>query len=557
MPGKRATVRQHGRKRTYFVLACVLFALAVSAAWGGRWLTAPQLADFLPSQTPLAGQTDLLWWWNATSDFRRIPEVQKELAQAQETGHFSIDQDVLPWVGQAGGGLIRYDGQKSAILVCLQVKNWPAFLQVMTRARAQMRAKSAVQWSEGTYDGYSLQRALIPASKKRPAVRLEIAMVRDWLLVGVQPGALEAALDTYSGKGKSLASTQTWKAAQARLPARAVSWISLNTDSLVSQMPAAKSAAIGPDARVFALTKFTDEGDGLRWNTIAYPLTTAGRSQTRRTWSGVRALTPADLSRMPNDANVTILVASPKALGTVIARNMKASLQSIPHLSSKEKTNISKLENGAARFLSPFVGHAEASLILRPDTHAGLVVSADTARSSQARKAFRSLVKGGGILPYDKWKARARSSRGQINLYGIQPVALTRGKRLLVASAPAWITEPVGRPRLSFPTGAHNVDIAMLGNFTFLPGLSRLAGDRHLPFGGPFINGLGLQQAQWSYWSGTSPAGAWVQSSARIDHWNWRQAIHNTISLFLADRAQIEQQLKPHPAPQKTPTGLS
>src|SRR5437868_5300138 len=133
MPKKRLTAGSALRRRklSFVLFPCILFLLAGSVAFGVRWLTAPRLVDFLPSQTPIAGQTDLRWCWGAVYDLRRIPQIQQGIARAEAAGQFSVEQDILPWVGQAGGAVLRLDGQKTTGIICLQVRNWPAFLLVM------------------------------------------------------------------------------------------------------------------------------------------------------------------------------------------------------------------------------------------------------------------------------------------------------------------------------------------------------------------------------------------------------------------------------------------
>ena len=527
----RVKAAKRGPRRWLWVIAAaavlLLCVLGGVYAW---WSRSPPLEALLPADTAAVVSVDTPWWWRTSASLRAQPQVREAIARAEKEAGLSFEDDVAPWVGQVGVAVLKADESHPQIVVCARVRDYAAFARCLARlrSRAESRGKGGA-WTDSSHDGVSLQ-GTTAHSGGGPGLTIKGGFVRGWIIVGIGDGAEEKALDAWSGRTPSLASSAVWKKVLALLPPAPVFWMGGDTHALSSSPAQARAWNDQPYAQNVAVSALSDKGDGLEMDVVNCPKTDAGRAFWRKIKGGAQPVTGEALARLPDSTAVAMLVNDPGGWW----ERTRARAEEAMDADQRAQFNQALAQAGPLQeILRHFSGQCAAGAQWQTGHGFGLVTTAEADGPAAPEKAASDLTawvqKQGDPIRQDGSLRRLAKAEDYTPArgYSFCPCWQPQDRWLTGGSDPDWLRAPSGHPALQFPTEAHQADFVVLGSFRALPALLDEQGAR---FGaGPdtlaAVRRLGLEDAQWTAWLAMAPDGDWQRVSVSLRHWKWRPAL--------------------------------
>lgn len=527
------------------MLVLLLVALAIGTGWGLNYVrTVPALNAILPGETLGVVSLDARWLWDTSRGIRATPRVRKALAETEKRIGLSFTADVAPWIGETAFAALNVD--KNADLaqsaVCVQVRDWPAFMRCLTRLQSATK-KGKLVWTRRYHRGYRVESTKFRDEMKSRAMPVEITFVHGWFVAGIGATAIDKVIDAYAGYKPSLAANATWVQAQATVTGHAVLWGAFHIGNLfrcAMQFPSSPKELAemkqGIDEfDVMALMGIADEGNGLRSEGLLY----AGSAKARETIHSMGS----DMPRVEG----RLLARVPHAFAAFMINSPAQWCKNLKHEAGKYATTAQEkkeLETGLAQIkpvedvLNHYTGECGMAVTWDRVMGFGLVAEAQAADAATARMHAAQLASG-----IREWTGNVNSLPPAADRHvKWQPTCMAQDDWLVVTTHPHW-TQP-GTPGLQVPAEARSAYVLSVGNFAPWPSLievieqaqqkSSARSDRRLT---TWMRDLRLETAHWESWAGIAPDGSTYRQSTAIHDWNWRHALDATARAISATAA--------------------
>ncbi|MHB9134670.1 MAG: DUF3352 domain-containing protein [Armatimonadota bacterium] len=490
------------RCRNIGVLAIItlflLLALGESAAQPAS------LYALIPLDSPVTASVDVPWLWKTSAPLRSIAAVGNGVQGVEQALGLSFENDVLPWAGQAGFALtdVRKDGPGLAIL--LQIRDAERMMgsaRVEALLQSMLESKAKVTWLSMDIKGVAIRRTVITRGKS--VLKIATATLDGWLVIAVGDGVIRKVIDTHHGDTPSLETHPLFTKAMGGLPEDAVGQLCVNGQGILAQIGQnnagmAKKLKDSELGKLFLGGAMTSPGGSLQFDTI-YCTTSP---TTQATLKGLRAdagaISGASLAQLPEGAFATLLISNPdKWVGAV----EQLILDSAGDANARKSIQQGFAAVGGVRdVLKRCTGELGVGVAWQEGNGIGVTMAAETGAADDATAtaaAVGSLLEKFGV-PVEKKDSlySLPATKGGNPIFTMLLGWTTRQQWLIGASHPKWITPPATKPSLQLPAGAKDANLALFGDFSFLPGLMKSMGmnPEMLAQFAPLTGGLG----QWA-----------------------------------------------------------
>ncbi len=472
-----ATRRGKSGVLTVFFSVFVLLALAASVA------RAASLYSLVPLDSPVTAAVDLPQVWKATADLRKTDTVNNGLQAMEKEFGLSFEKDLLPWVGQTALVMtdVRKDGPTFALF--LQIRDADHMIgSARTEAIVQslLANKQKTNWLAADYKGISFRRTEIPQGGS--VLKVATATLDGWLVITFGDGVIRKLIDTQHGDTPSLEKHPLFARAMNGMQADALGQVCVNGQGILAQIRQ-------NDAEAARQWQHTELGNFLLAGTMTAPgdlqldvnycslnPTTQATLKQLRTDAGT--ITGASLSYLPQGTFATLLLNNPDKWVSAVEQLLLDSARDDGTRTGIQRAFAFFDVHGVRAVLKRCTGELGVGVAWRDGKGCGVTVAGQTgsldnaAATSAALKSFWQDVhmqvdRQGNIAVLPATKADMGPFKTLLCWVPLD-------QWLVGASHPDWI-DPAVKP-LELPADANNANLALFGNFSFLPAMLKSMG---------------------------------------------------------------------------------
>ena len=440
------------------------------------------LYALIPRDSPVTASVDIPWLWQSTAGFRNIDAVKGELRAAEAALGLSLEHDVLPWVGQAAFIVtdIKQDGPAWALF--LQIRDADHMLEAARMEgilQTILAGQSKATWQAMDYKGIAIRHVEI--SKGGPVLKVAMATLDGWRVIAFGDGVIRKIIDTRNGDTPSLETHPLFARAMGGLPAGALGQFCVNGRGILAQIQQ-NDAGAARQWQNTELGKFLIAGtmtypdNSLQFDTNYCSTSLTTQATLKKLRAEVGTVSGAALAQLPEGTFATLLIPNPdKWIGAV----EQLFLDSAGDAEARKgyQQGFAQID-GLRAVLKRCAGELGVGVAWREGKGVGMTLAGQTGAADDATGAAAALSSFLEKLQVqvDKKDGLYTMPMTQGDGGGVFNTLFcwtTRRQWLLAASHPSWVTLPATKPPLALPAIANNANLAVYGDFSFLPAFMR------------------------------------------------------------------------------------
>lgn len=461
------------------------------------------LYSFIPLDSPGMASFDVPAVWNATADLRKNEMVSAGIQAFQEGLELSVEEDLLPWVGQTAVAVTDVRPQDPGIAVFMQIREPGKMItspRLTTLLQTILQSGEQTKWIEQDIKGVPIRRTEIPQGKS--VLKVATATLDGWLVITFGDGVIRKVIDARNGSIQSLESHPLYKRATGTLPAGALGELCLNGQGLLAQMqkydpPSAARYEDSELGKFFVAGAVTYPNNNMQFDANYCTLSLTTQTMLKTISADAGAISGESLNQLPEGAFATLLINKPDVwLGAV----EKMVLDSSSH-DSRDMMEAGMTEFNTVRdVLKRFNGELAVGGAWRDGKGFGMTVAGQTGTDADAAATVEAL---NGIMEKIEMPIEKKDdlytlpfTAGESEIFPTLVCWKANTQWLRGASHPDWLAPKNGQPALQMPENAKNANLALFGDYSFLPAFLRSVGAGEAL---PYLSMLKLDQGGWAY----------------------------------------------------------
>ena len=532
--------REPPKHHSAVLALCLFLALVVAAgAWYHYFRLRPvPIVSLIPEGCPQVLVADASWFWDASKDLRRQPDVVRAFIQAERELGVSFEHDVAPWVGQVGEAMLDAQGGPQQFVLLIEVRDQKGFRQSIERIRKAVESKTGGRWQSTSYSRVDITYLDVPQTYG-PTQRVATCVIGRWCVVGVGQGAVEKVIDAKQGRRPSLERSAAWSVLLGELPKKPIVWFAVDVASLQRMMRQAVAGAGGPPfpgsmslfAQSIGAFVMSEESSGLRLDYVFVPTSDRLRALYRDLKVKAKGVTGKALTRLPEGTVAAFIFSNPGQWWNQM-KAMALEFAPTPLMRDEFSRGLQRgklLESAIGRC----TGECGAAVVWRERTGLGFVALGETESEAGARSAAAELqrfaqqqgetvARDGAVFKLPKQAVHEEGFTGV-------PTWKADGRWVAFSTKPDWLSGKAPTTKLELPPEAQGASFAAVGDLHFLPALLRQlekqARSRPDRNGIAALRRMGLEKSDWAAWMTIEPQGNLVHAVIKLRSWDWRRAI--------------------------------
>lgn len=533
------------RNPAIIVALVVIIAAIVGYAYLHRSGTV-KFETLVPETAGMVGVSDANWWWNASKDVRGSAAVAKAMQESEKQLGISCDKDVVPWMGQIGCALLGMTGTEPQVVVLGEVKDVAAFNRFVSKAQKAASTKGHMKWTQVDYHGVKLQESEFTAPPRRNAfgvsapkkTTVAVGLLGKWFVLGIGKGSAQKVVDTWQHKTPSIEHNEKWTKALAELkkmPGKHVGWVGYDCESYMKAMLGANPmmatmCKVPEAAKVTAVCAFTESASELKVDSVAIPNSEKARA-IYKAFAQSKPLTGKAFNELPSET-FAVMVSTLNGEKTVdFLKQYILDMFANPQVKAQVEMGFGQAQPIFSA-LKSFTGESAAAFTWKDGIGFGGVLLGETSGAANAKatagdlQAFAQVT--GATVKVDNGLVMIPQTKHDTKNLHVMLCWGAKNEWFKLSSHPGWLTTP-GKSKLQLPSEAKNAAIAGVGDFSFLPSVLKWAKSESKSKADhdviEMLSKLGLEKAQWAFWSEFDDETGMVRNTTVLRNWEWRKSI--------------------------------
>ncbi|MHB9105929.1 MAG: DUF3352 domain-containing protein [Armatimonadota bacterium] len=442
------------------------------------------LYSFVPLDSPMMMSVDVPQLWQATADLRKMEMVGNGLRTVEAGLGLSMEEEILPWIGQAAvvGTDIRPGDPGWALFLQIREPNRMIGDARLTELIQKiLQSGEQVKWLALDIKGVPVRRTEIPRGKSV----LKIATITQdgWLVIAFGDGVIRKVIDARNGSIQSLEKHPLYARATGGLPAGAIGRFCVNGQGILAQMEKYRpeTAVRYEDSEMgmfFAAGAVSYTNQNLHVESTYCTASPKTQAMLKQFNADFGTISGESLSQLPEGAFATLLLAHPDKWFDGFERIL---LDASEGPESKEFMRQQFAEFDDLReVLKCCSGEVGISAAFREEKGFGITVAEQTGGDEQATAAVaalnRFLQKMESPIAERENIYILRDMQSNSKWFPTQFCWTARKQWFVGGSHPDWIAQPAAEPALVLPEYAKGANLALFGNLSFLPNALKAMG---------------------------------------------------------------------------------
>ena len=502
-----------GRVKAFTVLLPLLLLLGLR----GYAAENVSLYSFIPLDCPGVVSVDVPQLWNATADFRTNAMIGLFLQAMQDDLKLSIEEDLLPWAGQAAFAITDVRPKEPGYALFLQVRDPDRMLSPARLALVMqqlLQSGDQTKWLAMEIKGVPIRRTEIPRGKSV----LKVAMMTQdgWLGVAFGDGVIRKVIDARNGSIRTLENHPLYQRAMGNLPAGAIGGLCVNGQGIVAQMARTNPALVeryedSEVSKFFIAGAATMPNNVLQVDANYCTLSLPTQKMLKKINADAGAISGASLAQLPDGAFATLIINKPDVWLEAIEAMI---LDSAGDPDAREMMAAGMAEFNTVRdVLKRFNGELAVGGAWREGKGFGVTVAGQTATEADAAATGDAL--NGFMEKMIHMQTESKDglymlpdTAGESEMFPTLVCWKASKQWLRGASHPDWLAPKVEQPALQLPEIAKDANLALFGNYSFVsPFMTSIGAGEALPY----LSMMNLDKGEWGIAMKIDPDGCAVR----------------------------------------------